>query len=295
MIALALLLAASPAFGADAATQDLLDRAKAVSEVRLAAAQQPNVGGAFLQLTGGTLTGAVTVLDGANCANPLGVRFTGATGMGIANYASGRFAICIGNAEQIDVSAARTLVLSGTFWLPDNTAPTSNTGAAWVYSDSTSHTWKLSNNGDAFSNVGRTVNAISSADVTKTDTTLVDVTGATLSLPIGTWACSADGEGADSTGADGLKMSWTFSGTATTATGGWELNAAAALTDCTGASATTTLTCSAAVFAAGSVHASMRFVVTVAGTLKLQMAQVAHTTGTATVYKGTTIDCDRIQ
>lgn len=242
-------------------------------------------GGALsLPLSGGTLTGPLVVTDGGNCS-PLGISFAGASGMGIANYASGRFAVCISGAEQIDISLARTLILSGTLWMPEASAPTPSAGSTWTYADSTAHNWKASYNGDAFAPVARSTSVVQTNAYTNATTGFTTVL--TLSLPVGQWDCQVDARYTESTGADGMQLQVTS--TAGTVSGGGtstycqgeQDDGTAFGVDTDAASQTCNLTDATTTAGHVSFHVDINVATTL--TYELQGKQNAHTTGTLTV------------
>lgn len=176
----------------------------------------------------------------------------------------------------------------------EQAAPGVVAGDSVVYADSTAHALELSNNGDAFAPVARSISTLTSADFTTTSASLSDVTGLSFTLPVGTWKCVTEAALADSTAAEGAIYQLTFGGTSTTGTGVGTLTADTGVISSTGLAAGSAVSGAAATFAAGAARVEITYVVTVAGTLKVRASQNTHASGTLTVYKGASLLCQRM-
>lgn len=155
------------------------------------------------------------------------------------------------------------------------------------------HKQLLSNNGDAYSPIARARTAVTAADLTNATTTFSTVD--TMPLSVGTFLCTVLANGTDSTGADGLKWKLNTAGLTVVGTSlimGTLINTASpAMTDAQVSTTGSSVTVTGAAVASAIARFEATLVVTVAGDLLLQSAQVAHSTGTLTSDAGASIVC----
>jgi hypothetical protein len=168
-------------------------------------------------------------------------------------------------------------------------------GRSVVYADSTAHVLELSNNGDAFAQVGRIATRMTSADFPKTTAVFSTVTGMGATLSAGSWSCDVNAVVGDTTAADGVGFDLSFSGTATTQNA--SITIVCDNTTLAGAESSTSVStagATAAICSQGHVAAHASLVVTASGALNASFRQAAHSTGTATLFAGATNVCHRI-
>jgi hypothetical protein len=133
----------------------------------------------------------------------------------------------------------------------------------------------------------------STSDTTNATATFATVN--TVTLPVGTFHCMARSYGTDSVGADGATYRINTSGvTATGQTVGRIMDLASdTFDDADGLNTAGTFTLTAALIGPHWSEFDATYIVTVGGSITLQAAQVAHTTGTLTVYKGSLLRCEK--
>jgi hypothetical protein len=152
----------------------------------------------------------------------------------------------------------------------------------------------VSFDGDAASNLARSLTSARSSNYTNATASFTTV--ATAALTVGAWSCHAQGTATDSTIADGVQINMIWGGTATgvdavtvstqgVATVSKNVDTAIAGTSTTVASTST---------GTWWIEYDFQPNVTVAGTLTFQAAQSAHTTGTLTIQSGFAVNCARL-
>lgn len=222
-----------------------------------------------------------------------GLGFVGAnSGTGLTLVSSTRLGLYFSGSEAYDFSSTSLLNITGKYATSEIAAPSGASSQTVLYADSTAHALEASYNNDAFGIVQRGVSASLGSDTNNATTTLADALSVTL--PVGDHYCSIDGAIQDSTGAEGVKLKTTGSLTATTSTGGVIAYSDAGVVSPVAAQSGYPATLTIATFATGQFHAWEFLHVTVSGTFKVQFAQNTHAAGTATMYKGTTIFCERM-
>lgn len=196
--------------------------------------------------------------------------------------------ICFGTTD-----TERMCILGGGGLSIDESTASASASHAVLYDDSTSHSAKLSNNGDNFDDVARVSGAIATSDVTNSTATPSVVTTVTLAAS-GRYSCEAQGVLSESVAADGFQVvSALATGTATKASIGGELYDAAGL-HANGEAASSALTLSDTNASTGHYVLHYAIVVSTAATWTVSTGQQSHTTGTLTTRAGATATCTRL-
>ena len=181
---------------------------------------------------------------------------------------------------------------AGVLDFTEGSTPTgSASGHATVYADSTAHALYVSSDTGSYLPVlvSAPVDALSTA-FTSTTTSLSDVL--TVALDVGDWVCDVNLSVDESTAADGAQVFLTDDGVITkTITRGYSVMDEFGLSYTSNGSTTAY---DVASWGGGNYRARVFYRVTGAGSVKVQAAQHAHTTGTLTVNTGSYFDCHAV-